>query len=310
MPTAPALLVNFDPPTWVAAFQAHAPTLTVCTPDDMGDPERVDSLLTWHLQPDLIERLPGLRLLCAVGAGVDYLVYTAQRRPELQIVRIVDEAVSGDVATLAVAATLQWLRDLRPYAQQQAQGLWQPRPHRSSAQTTVAILGLGHIGCAAARAFQALGFRVHGWSRTPKSLSGISTHAGADGLRALLPQAQVLVCALPLTPQTTGIVDQALLAQLPTGAYLVNVGRGAHVDESALLSALDSGRLAGAFLDVVTTEPLPNGHPLWRHPAVQLTPHVASRTQPALVVPQIVENLRRLRQGEPLMNRIDPAAGY
>ncbi|MCZ4311954.1 glyoxylate/hydroxypyruvate reductase A [Comamonadaceae bacterium G21597-S1] len=305
-----SLLLNHDVPQWLPAMRAAAPDLALRVAPDLGNRADIDAILTWKVDAELLDALPNLQLLYAVGAGVDYLVDLVRQRPHLRIARIADDAVSGDVATLAVAGTLQWFRDLPQYARQQDQHQWEPLPVRCSAGTTIVILGLGRIGCATARAFQALGFEVCGWSRTCRSIDGIRTFAGPEGLRALLPHAQVLVCTLPLTDQTSGIIDAALLASLPRGAFVVNVGRGAHLDESALLAALDTGQVSGAFLDVFSTEPLPAGHALWRHPAVRITPHVASRTQPARVAPQVVENLRRLRAGEPLLNLVDPVAGY
>jgi len=306
----PALLVNYDPARWVPVLAAAAPGLQVRTAADLGNPSDIDAMLTWKVDPALIDRLPNLKLLCAVGAGVDYLLEVVRQRPHLQVVRVVDDAVTGDVATLAVAGTLQWFRDLPAYSRQEETRSWEPLPVRSSADTTVGILGLGRIGCATARAFQALGFQVCGWSRSPRDLDGVETYAGREGLHELLPRSQVLVCTLPLTAETAGIVSADLLGRLPAGSFLVNVGRGQHVDETALLAALDSGHVAGAFLDVFAQEPLPAQHPFWQHPRVRITPHVASRTKPSRVAPQIIDNLRRLRAGEPLLNLVDPHAGY
>ncbi len=307
----PALLLNFDPATWYAALHQADPTLELRLPEALGDPADIDCLLTHKVVPGLIGRLPNLKLLYAVGAGVDYLIDEMRAHPRLRVVRIVDEAVSGDVATLAVAGALQWMRDLQPYARQQADQVWAPLPPRSSTGTTVGILGMGRIGSAAARAFAALGFTVCGWSRQVlQHGEGIEAFAGPEGLQSMLPRTNILVCTLPLTPQTEGLINADLLARLPRGACVVNVGRGAHVDETALLAALDSGQLAGAFLDVTDVEPLPQGHRLWTHPAVRVTPHVASRTQPLRITPQVVENLRRLRAGETLLNEVDVGAGY
>lgn len=305
-----AVLVTHLAERWVPALHAAAPELALRVYPELGDLRDIDCLLTWQVADWLIDALPNLQLLYAVGAGVDPLVEVARRHPRLRLARVADDAVTGDVASLAVAATLQWFRDLLPYARLQEHVIWQPQPHRCSADTTVAVLGLGRIGCAAAAAFQALGFQVCGWSRSVKELPGVATFNGDEGLRTVLPRAQVLVCTLPLTPETAGIIGARTLELLPRGAFLVNVGRGGHVDEDALLAALERGHLAGAFLDVFATEPLPAQHPFWRHPAVRMTPHAASRTQAHRVAPQIVENLSRLRAGEPLLNLVDPAAGY
>lgn len=275
-----------------------------------GNAEDIDCLVTHTLAPGLLEVLPKLELLYAVGAGVDYLLEEARRRPGLKVARIVDDAMSADVATLAVAATLSWVRDLPSYARQQDRLSWAPLPHRSSSAVTVGILGMGRIGTAVSASLTALGFNVCGWSRTAKEMPGVQTFAGASGLRELTRRAQVLICTLPLTDETAFIINEELLAAMPVGAYFVNVGRGQHVDEEALLRALDKGSLSGAFLDVFAQEPLPGHHPFWRHPRVQVTPHVASRTLAGRVAPQVLENVRRLRAGQPLMNLVDPSTGY
>jgi glyoxylate/hydroxypyruvate reductase len=308
--TLPTLLINTEPARWLPALRAAAPEMQFRPQAEIGDAADVDAILTWKVDPALIDALPNLRLLYAVGAGVDYLVDLARTRPQLQIARVVDDAVTGDVATLAVAGTLQWFRDLPAYAGQKQNELWHPLPVRSTADTTIGILGLGRIGRAIARAFQALGFRVCGWSRSIHRMEGVSTYTGSEGLHAMLPQAQVLVCALPLTAETEGIISAQVLGCLPPKSFFVNVGRGLHVDEVALQAALDSGRLAGAFLDVFAEEPLAPGHSFWLDARVQITPHVASRTRPSRVAPQIIDNLLRLRTGQPLLNLVRPEAGY
>ncbi|MBT2326866.1 glyoxylate/hydroxypyruvate reductase A [Variovorax paradoxus] len=284
--------------------------MDIRTYPDIGNPLDIDCLVTHTLPQGLVQSLPNLKLLYAVGAGVDYLLAEALKRPDIRVARIADEAVSGDVASLAVAATLSWVRQLMPYVEQEKTSTWAPLPHRSSSETTVGILGMGRIGGTTATSLHALGFRVCGWSRTGKNLPGVQAFSGQAGLKAMLPRAQVLICTLPLTDETAGIVSADVLASLPQGAYFVNVGRGAHVDEDALLEALNADRLAGAFLDVFKHEPLPPAHPFWVHPRVRVTPHVASRTPPHRVAPQVIANVLRLRAGEPLMNLVDAAAGY
>ena len=169
---------------------------------------------------------------------------------------------------------------------------------------------LGTIGQDTARKFAALGFPTAGWSRTPKSLPGIESFHGPDGLAKFLARTDILVAVLPLTRETHGILNARNLAALPKGAYLINMARGGHVVDADLLAALDSGHLSGAALDVFNTEPLPADHPYWTHPKVYVTPHVAGSTNPRTAAPGVIENIKRLRAGQPLINTVDPKTGY
>jgi glyoxylate/hydroxypyruvate reductase A len=171
-------------------------------------------------------------------------------------------------------------------------------------------MGLGALGATVAQRLALCGFPVAGWSRRPKRLDGIASFAGADGLDAFLARTDMLICLLPLTPETDSILDAALFRRLPPGAYLVNAARGHHVVDADLIAAIDSGHLSGATLDVFRKEPLPAEHPFWRHPKIAITPHVASLARPDSVADQILENLRRLRAGAPLLHQVDRQAGY
>jgi glyoxylate/hydroxypyruvate reductase A len=171
-------------------------------------------------------------------------------------------------------------------------------------------MGLGHLGADAAVKLAGLGFRVSGWSRTPKSIDGVHSFVGDEALDAFLAQSDILICLLPLTAATQGILNRRTLARLPDGAYVINAARGEHLVEEDLVEALASERLAGACLDVFRTEPLPAGHPFWTHPRVTITPHVASLTFPRDVASQLVDNYRRVRAGQPPLHVVDPRRGY
>jgi glyoxylate/hydroxypyruvate reductase A len=172
------------------------------------------------------------------------------------------------------------------------------------------VLGLGAIGGDTAAKLASLGFQVAGWSRTPKALEGIESFHGEAGFLPFLQRTDILVCLLPLTPETTGVLDARAFAALPAGAYVINLARGGHVVEEDLLAAIDGGHLAGATLDVFQTEPLPNGHPFWAHPKVHVTPHIAGLTNPRTSAAQVIENIRRVRAGQPPLNLVDAARGY
>lgn len=189
-------------------------------------------------------------------------------------------------------------------------GEWCPVIPPLARDRTVGILGLGELGCACAEALSRLNFQVLGWSRTPKQVPGIATHAGEGGLQTVLSGAEILVLLLPLTPQTEGLMNAEKLASLPEGAVIVNPGRGGLIDDDALLAALDSGRIGHATLDVFRVEPLPSDHPYWGHPRVTVTPHVASATRPETSARTVAENVRRGETGAPLLHLVDRTRGY
>jgi glyoxylate/hydroxypyruvate reductase A len=200
-------------------------------------------------------------------------------------------------------------QDLDYLAQQRAE-IWLEREQKNAAERPVGILGFGTLGRDAGRKLRALGFDVAGWSRGSKTVPGFHTFAGADGLDLLLRRSEIVVCLLPLTEETRGILNASAFAQLPRGAGIVNAGRGGHVVESDLLAALDTGQVSGAVLDVFDDEPLPPGHPFWRHPRIIVTPHVAAETHPATAAPIVRDAIRQCEAGLPIANRVDLTRGY
>jgi glyoxylate/hydroxypyruvate reductase len=257
-----------------------------------------------------LRRYPNLRLIISMGAGVDHLLRPPGPPPGVPVARLVDRLLTSAMSEWVLLNVLRFHRQDPAYRAQQAARVWEELPAPATEATRIGILGLGALGSDAARKLAGLGFQVMGWTRRPKQLEGISCFAGEAGLEAMLRQSDFLVCLLPLTPETRGIINAGSLALLPRGAFLLNAARGGHVVDSALLEALASGQVAGAALDVFDPEPLPSEHPYWGHPQVVLTPHAASITIPESVAPQVVDNLRRLRRGEAPINLVDFAAGY
>ena len=200
-------------------------------------------------------------------------------------------------------------QDLDYLAQQHARE-WRELEQKNAAERSVGILGFGTLGQNAGRKLQALGFPVAGWSRTAKQVAGFAAYAGGDGLDALAGRSEILVCLLPLTGATEGILNASLFARLPRGAGLVNAGRGGHLVEADLIPALDSGQLSGAVLDVFRDEPLLAGHPFWSHPRIIVTPHIAAETHPPTAAAIIRDAIRRFAAGQPVDNLVDPAQGY
>jgi glyoxylate/hydroxypyruvate reductase A len=226
------------------------------------------------------------------------------------VVRLVDPGIKEGMIEYVVYNVLRFHRRMPEYEIQQRKGLWIERRQMLPADRRVGILGLGEIGVACAEMLVRMGFDVLGWSRTKKEILNVGCFYGDEALTAFLGQSSILICLLPLTPRTEGILDRETLAALPPGAFLINVGRGAHVVESDLLAALDSGHIAGAALDVFRVEPLPRDHPFWSHPNVSVTPHVAALTLPRTAGPVIADIIRQAEAGGPIRNTVDPGQGY
>jgi glyoxylate/hydroxypyruvate reductase A len=220
---------------------------------------------------------------------------------------MVDAGMVAAMAEAVLVHVLDWHRHLYRYREHRAEGVWKRRRQYMASDRTVGLLGLGALGKEAARRLTFMGFNVCGWSRTPKSLQGVECFTDLD---EALKRSQALVCLLPLTAQTRGVLNAAAFAKMPRHSCVINIARGGHVVERDLLAALDSGHLAHAYLDVFETEPLPQAHPFWRHPKITMTPHCAALTEPRTAVPVVVENIERARRGEPALNLVDRSAGY
>ncbi len=262
-------------------------------------------------QPGALGRLRGLRLVSSVGMGVDHILADPDLPEGVAVVRVVTDDMVTQVAEYVVLAVLRVERDSERFDRLQREGRWERRlVARPGGKLRVGILGLGAIGAGAAAHLVALGFPVLGWSRSARSLPGVLTHAGEEGLARVLAETDILVCALPRTRETEGILDRRCFARLPPGAHVVNVGRGEHLVEDDLLEAIDAGHVSGATLDVFRTEPLPPRHPFWQHPAIRITPHSAGLSTPKASARRILENLNRLRHGEPLLDAVERGRGY
>ncbi len=249
-----------------------------------------------------------LKAVLSLWAGVEDIVGTVPL--EKPLCRMVDPGLTQGMAEWVAAHVLRYHVGLDTHVLGQ-DGVWRNGvvPPLAGSRC-VGVLGLGELGRAVATTLAGLGFDVRGWSRRPREVAGVETFAGEDGLAAVLGAADILVTLLPATPETAGLLDAARLARLPDGARLINPGRGTLIDDTALLDALDSGRLAHATLDVFRVEPLPREHPFWKHPRVTVTPHVASETRPESASLAIAENIRRGEAGEPFLHLVDRAAGY
>ena len=297
-----------DPERWRQALARHLADLDFRVwPGGLGEAAGIEFALVWRPPPGMLDGLPNLKAVFSLGAGVEHI---ADPPPGVPVVRLVDPVLTRGMTEYVSARVLHYFREFPLYADSQRRGEWRKRPFRQAAECRVGVMGQGVLGGDAAAALAAMGFSVAGWSRTQKRLDGIEGFHGESGLIPFLGRTDILVCLLPLTPETEDIVNARTLEALPRGAYLINAARGGHVDEEALLAALESGRLAGATLDVFKTEPLPADHPFWRASSLTITPHIASLTVPASAAAEITANIARIRDGREPLHAVDPARGY
>jgi glyoxylate/hydroxypyruvate reductase A len=295
---------------WRDCLQRAMPGLDFRVWPDTGDPTEIESALVWKAPAGEMRKYPNLKLIVNIGAGVDYILKDATLPPSVPIMRIVDPEMNRMMAQYVLLAVLRYHRDFPVFEKAQRERRWHYVHPREAAATSVGIMGLGHLGTLAASELLRQGFRVAGWSRTPKTVEGVDSFHGAAQLKDFLARTQILVLMMPFTPQTDGIVGRDVLYALPRGARLVNVGRGQLVDDDALVAAIRDGQIGGATLDVFRTEPLPADHPYWGLEQVTITPHLASIAVPHSAADQIADNLRRLRAGQALLNVVDRGRGY
>jgi glyoxylate/hydroxypyruvate reductase A len=273
---------------WKQALQARMPQLRVLHESEVDDPAAIHYALAWKPPTGFFDAMPNLRLIINLGAGVDSLVGRNDLPAGVPITRITDPQMARMMAGYVLFATLRHARDIPWFEQAQRRGEWAYRHPRSPEDTRVAVLGLGELGAYAAH----------------------ECHAGMDALDTVISQADILVIMLPLTPQTRGLLNKSRLEKLPRGAALINVARGALVDQAAMTALLQSGHIGAATLDVFEREPLPSDDPLWRMDNVLITPHLASVAIPASAAAQIAENIARVSCGDAPANQIDPSRGY
>lgn len=306
-----ALLYKADPvrgERWRALFAEQAPDIQWRAWPDLGNPEEIRYLAAWQA-PDDLSLLPNLEVLFALSAGVDQLDL-ARLPPDLPVVRLLDPGITRGMCEYASFAVLSLHRDMLRYRQQQLARCWQAHLLQPAAQRRVGVMGLGQQAQQILATLRPLGFALSGWARSAHRIDGVQCFAGDQQLPAFLSQCDILLCVLPLTEQTQGILDRTLFRQLPRGAALINMGRGGHLVEQDLLDALASGQLSGAVLDVLQQEPAPAEHPFWDHPQILLTPHIAAMTQPQSAFAVLLDNIRRHQRGEPMLGQIDRTQGY
>ena len=295
---------------WIEPLRAALPGEDFRTDPDAGDLSDVDIALFAKKGPGLYARLPNLRLIIALQAGIDNLLDDPELPPDIPIARAGRPEGDQMIAEYVLLHVLRHHRNMPYFLANQRAGIWDKPDVLDAGERRVGFLGLGNIAMPCATLVRDVGFQVAAWTRNPKAVPGIDNFHGAEGLAPFLARCEIVVNVLPLTQVTENILSARTFAMLPKGAAVINIGRGQHVVDDDLIAALDSGHLAAATLDVYRTEPLPTKHPFWTHPGITMMPHTARKSRPEHVAPQVADNIRRLRAGDPLLQLVDRSAGY
>lgn len=295
---------------WSDRLRAALPGITVLTERSAERDGEIEMAIVANPPAGALKDLPRLRFIQSMWAGVDKLLRDETIPTHIPLARMVDPAMSAAMAETALWATLCLHRDYFGYAEQQRAGVWQALPQRRADEVHVAVLGLGEMGRTVALRLAGNGYRVSGWSRRQRSVVGAASCHGDTALADLLRVADVVINLLPLTVRTHSLFDERRFSQMKRGAGFVNLARGQHVVEAALLAALDNGRIGRAVLDVFHQEPLPANHRFWVHPQVTLLPHAAALTDLASATGIAIANLQAFREGRPVSHLVDRTKGY
>jgi glyoxylate/hydroxypyruvate reductase len=304
-----AIPPQFPAEPWVRAIGGALPEATVTALADVAN-DSADYAVVWSPEATLFTHQKHLRAVFNLGAGVDALLKLPTLPPELPVVRLGDAGMSVQMAEYVCQAVIRFARELPAYEADMAKGVWAQRRPPARREFPVGVMGLGAIGARVAQALLGFEYPVSGWSRNPKTIEGVTTYHGSDGLDAFLRANRILICALPLTPDTRGILSRANLEKLRPKGYLINVGRGAHLVDDDLVQLIASGALAGATLDVFAEEPLAAAHPFHEHSQIVLTPHISAVTDRTESVAQIAGKIRRLEAGLAIDGVVERARGY
>ncbi|MEZ4935652.1 MAG: glyoxylate/hydroxypyruvate reductase A [Saprospiraceae bacterium] len=295
---------------WAKSFKEKLPETDVHIYPDVPSPEAIQFAAVWKAPAGVLSEFPNLKAVQSLGAGVEHIFDFQKINKQTPVARIIDPQLSEDMWEYILMLVLNYLKNTPIYFQQQLKKEWKQWRYKTIKETTVSILGLGKIGGHVAGKFSQIGFNVQGWSNSEKNIKGVKSFFGKNGFNEILNTTDILINILPLTPDTTGILNKTNLSKLKKGAYLINVGRGGHLIDTDLLELIDAGHLSGAALDVFQEEPLPGNHPFWEHPKITVMPHVAGLTNPATAVSQIIENYERMKRGEELMNVVSRGKRY
>jgi len=298
-----------EPEPWLAALAKQMPEREVRTFPDIEPRDDIEYALVYEPPPGLLASLPNLKAIFSMWAGIDHMAIDP-KLPPVPVIRMVERSMTATMTAHVVLQVLDLHTQAAFYRARQAERHWQQGELTAPWDRRVGILGLGSLGRDAAEKLAGLRFDVAGWSRSPKQIEDISCYHGEAGLAEFLARTDILVCLLPLTAATQGILNAEHFARLPRGAAIVNCARGGHLVEADLLAALNAGQLDGAALDVFDEEPLPEDHPFWGHPKIAVTPHIAAYSVPETAVESVVANIARIESGKPPHYAVDFERGY
>lgn len=306
---------GWDLDLWMGAMRKMAPQRDLLSLDEaMTRPGDVEYALAWKAPAGALKAFANLKLIVSLGAGVDHLLDDPDL-PDVPIVRVNDADMTGRMSEYVVLHVLMHHRQQRLYDAFQRARQWRPQAQWAAGAVGVGVMGLGVLGRDAAQKLVMMGFNVHGWSRTPRDVAGVTCHAGTAGLDDFLAASDILVVLLPLTGETAGIIDRDLIGRLKKdgplgGPVLINAGRGGLHNEADILACLDAGELVAATLDVFAEEPLPRDSALWSHPAVTVTPHIAADSDPDTITAYALARIEDFEAGRDLINLVDRKRGY
>lgn len=296
--------------SWKKALKAKAPDISIYSYLEEHPKEEITLACVWKQPVDSLKQYPNLKCIASLGAGVDF-IFKDQSVPEnIPITRVVDPVLASDMSEFVLALILSFFKNLNNYRTDQMKKVWYPQEYKRISDVTVGIMGMGALGEKLAEDLIKNRFKVIGWATSPKIIPGVEVYTGDKEKNTFLSKSNILVCLLPLTRETTGILNSKLFKELPKQSYVINVARGGHLVDEDLLEYINNGHLAGAGLDVFHEEPLSVEHPFWTHPKIHITPHIASVSDIESVIPQLLENYGRLKEGLPLNNIVNREKGY
>ena len=295
---------------WKKALNAKNPDIKVYSYLEDHPVDEIEVAMVWKHPKGSLKPYKNLKYIASGGAGVDFIFEDPDLPKDIPITRVVDDMLASDMSEYVTGAVFSYLKNFNIHKINQIKRQWNPSGYHRIADYTVGILGLGTLGQAVAKDLVTFGFQTQGWSNSQKTIPKVKSFVGQQDLGAFLATTEILVCLLPLTPLTKGILNTTLFEKLPQGAYVINVARGGHLVDEDLINMIDKGHISGACLDVFHEEPLPESHPFWQHEKIHITPHCASVSDTESVVPQIIENYKRMKTGQELLHLVSFKSGY
>ncbi len=295
---------------WINALKEVAPDSDIRIYPEEGNIDDIEFVLCWKHPHGTLNRYPNLKAISSLGAGVDHLFQDPGLPQNVPITRIVDPELGQAMSEFVIGLVLNHMRSFTQYSHNQKDKLWSANHFKIAKNIQIGIMGMGVLSHDLAQKLSAIGFKVVGWAQSDKQIENIRVFKGNEEYELFLEHSNILVCLLPLTDKTKNILNEKTFSKLPAHAFVINVARGEHLVDDDLIKMIDNGKLSGASLDVFRNEPLPKDHPFWEHPKINITPHIASLTNPVSVAPQIIENYIRSKSNQPLLNSVSFKNGY